>query len=156
MYLGMISGEIQKAERVPIAKVRGELQTNRKLMAQIVEVVHVNSKDVAVVHWTESGKEKLASVGTIQLLSQMIEFCEKKGYTYYVCMTKLDTIIPVRSQKPDTAFKVPSEYVDKVEVTERQQGALQRSREPTEPLKLDHHAHAEKVRKIYQQVQNYQ
>lgn len=31
----------------------------------------------------------------------------------------------------------------------------QRVREPTETLKLDHHAHAEKVRKIYQQAQNY-
>lgn len=32
----------------------------------------------------------------------------------------------------------------------------QRVREPTETLKLDHHEHAEKVRKIYRQAQNYQ
>lgn len=71
------------------------------------------SKDVAVVHWTDKGIDKLASVGTIQLLSQMIEFCEKKGFTYYVCLTKIDTIIPVRSQKPSQAFNVPTEYKDK-------------------------------------------
>lgn len=32
---------------------------------------------------------------------------------------------------------------------------LQRVREPTEPLILDHQAHADKVRKIYRQAQNY-
>lgn len=31
----------------------------------------------------------------------------------------------------------------------------QRVREPTEPLKLNHQAHAEKVRKIYRDAQGY-
>lgn len=33
--------------------------------------------------------------------------------------------------------------------------ATQRVREPTQQLILDHQAHAEKVRKIYRQAQNY-
>lgn len=72
------------------------------------------TKDVAVVHWQDGGIEKKARAYTIQMLSQLIETMEKKGFSYYVCLTRLDTIIPVSPQKPVTAFNVPTEYIDKV------------------------------------------
>lgn len=104
------------------------------------------TKDVAVVHWQEAGKDKLASVGTIQLLSQMIQYCEKKGFSYYVCLTKLDTIIPVRSQKPVTAFNVPTEYVGKVDNTNSQHRVL---REVTRTKQARHPPTIEERNKAY-------
>lgn len=104
------------------------------------------TKDVAVVHWTESGKEKLASVGTIQLLSQMIEFCEKKGYTYYVCLTSLDTIIPISSHKPAKAFNSLMEYVGKADNSNSQHRAF---RETTRIDRIHHPPTQEQVKKAY-------
>lgn len=117
------------------------------------------SKDVAVVHWQDGGIEKKARAYTIQMLSQLIETMEKRGFMYWVCLTRLDTIIPIRSQKPYKAFNTPTEYVDKEEPHIQQHRSfrdvtrIDRIHHP--PTNAENQAHAEKVRKIYREVQSY-
>lgn len=74
-------------------------------------------RDIAVVHWQDGGIEKKARAYTIQMLSQLIETMNKRGFTYWVCLTQLDTIIPVRPHKPVTVFLPPNANVDRLEVS---------------------------------------
>lgn len=68
-------------------------------------------KTIAVVHWHDGGVEKKARAYTLQMLSQLIETMNKRGFTYYVCLTQLDTIVPVRSQSPFKTDSTPDEYI---------------------------------------------
>lgn len=107
----------------------------------------LNKETVAVIHYMD-GSEKIAKVYSLNSMLQMIQHCDKKGFSYYVCLTKLDTIIPVRSHKPVTAFNVPTEYVGKADNTNSQHKAL---REPTRIDRIHHPPTHEDVKKAYGQ-----
>lgn len=106
----------------------------------------LNKEAVAVIHYMD-GSEKIAKVYSLNSMLQMIQHCDKKGFSYYVCLTKLDTIIPIRSHKPSQAFNTLMEYDCKVETPKRQQMAFV---EATRIDRIHHPPNRNEVLKKYQ------
>lgn len=105
-----------------------------------------DNKTVAVIHWQDGGVEKKAHAYSIEMLYQTIEWAERNNKVCWVCLTRLNTIIPVRSHKPVTAISEPVEYVGKVMREKDHQRAF------TELTRIEHTRYPptmEQVKKAY-------
>lgn len=106
----------------------------------------MTNKAVAVVHWTEGGKDKSAKAYTIEALAQTIKWANEKGYVYVVYVLSNDINVPASSHKPITATLTPSEYKHKAETPKVQHKAF---REVTRIDQLHHPPTIEKRNEAY-------
>lgn len=107
----------------------------------------MNKEPVAVIHYTD-GTEKSYTAYSADNMLQMIKHCVKNGFTYYVCLTSLDTIIPISSYKPAKAFNSLMEYVGNADNSNSQHRAF---RDVTRIDRIHHPPTQEQVKKAYGQ-----